>query len=114
MNRKWHNVKSQIARDLENPAYRKRFEVDYETFKIAVQILLALEKKNWTYQDLAKAIGTNKSHISRDLKSGGIESASVSRIARIADALGMTFIPLFIANEKRKQILPKLHGLVAA
>ncbi|MFH1258847.1 MAG: helix-turn-helix transcriptional regulator [Elusimicrobiota bacterium] len=111
MKRKW-NVKSQIERKLENPVYRKKFEEDYEDFKIAVQILNALEKKNWSYNDLAKATGTNKSHISRDLKAGGIEKASVGRLAQIAEAMDMTFIPLFVSRHKQKQILSKLHRLV--
>ena len=69
MKRQW-NVKSRLARDLEDPEYRKRFEADYESFKLEVQLLLAMERKHWSYSDLAKAVGTQKSHISRDLKGG--------------------------------------------
>ena len=113
MKHKW-NVKSQLARDLENPEYRKRFEADYESFKLETQLLLALERKHWSYSDLAKAVGTQKSHISRDLKGGGLSSASISRIAKIAEALGLRFIPLCISEKKIKQALPLIKKLATA
>jgi transcriptional regulator with XRE-family HTH domain len=113
MKRKWR-VKSQLARELEDPEYRKRFEADYAAFKLEVQLLLALERKHWSYSDLAKAIGTQKSHISRDLKGGGLSSASLSRIAKMAEALGLRFIPLCISEKKAKQALPLILKLVAA
>src|SRR3989339_2132070 len=101
MKHSW-KVKSQIARDLENPIYRKRFEADYEAFKLEVQLLNALERKHWSYSHLAKVIGTQKSHISRDLKSGGVQSASIARVAKMAEALGMKFLPLLIPREKQR------------
>lgn len=113
MKRKGH-VKSQLERDLENPEYRKRFEADYEAFKLEVQLLLALERKHWTYSDLARAVGTQKSHISRDLKGGGLGSASISRIAKMAEALGLKFFPLCVSERKIKQALPVIKKLVAA
>jgi hypothetical protein len=113
MKRKWR-VKSQLARDLEDPQYRKRFEADYAAFKLEVQLLLALERKHWSYSDLARALGTQKSHISRDLKGRGLGSASLSRVAKIAEALGLRFVPLCISEKKIKQALPLILKLVAA
>ena len=113
MKRKWH-VKSQLARDLENPEYRKRFEADYEAFKLEVQLLLALERKHWSYSDLARAVGTNKSHISRDLKGGGLGAASIARVTKIAAALGLKFVPLCISERKMKQALPIIKKLATA
>jgi transcriptional regulator with XRE-family HTH domain len=113
MRHKW-TVKSQLARDLEDPTYRKRFEADHEAFKIEVQLLLALERKHWSYADLAKAVGSHKSHISRDLKGGGLATASIGRIAKIAEALGLRFLPLCISEKKMKQALPLIRRLVAA
>ena len=107
------NVRSQLARDLEDPEYRKRFEADYEAFKLEVQLLLALERKHWSYSDLARAVGTHKSHISRDLKGAGLGSASISRIAKIAAALGLRFFPLCVPEDKIKQALPMIRKLVA-
>jgi len=103
-----------LERDLENPEYRKRFESDYEAFKLEVQLLLALERKHWSYSDLARAMGTHKSHISRDLKGGGLASASISRIAKMAGALGLRFLPLCVPESKMKQFLPVIKKLVAA
>ena len=42
------NVKSQLERDLEDPEYKKRFEADYDAFKLEVQFLLALQRKRWS------------------------------------------------------------------
>ena len=108
------NVKSQLARDLENPEYRKRFEADYESFKLEVQLLLAMERKHWSYSDLARAVGTQKSHISRDLKGGGLASASIARIARMAEVLGLKFLPLCVSEKKMRQAIPFMKKLVAA
>lgn len=108
------NVKSQLAKDLEDPEYRKRFEADYEAFKLEVQFLLAMERKHWSYSDLARAVGTQKSHISRDLKAGGLASASISRIAKMAEALGLRFVPLCVSEKKIKQALPVIKKLASA
>ena len=107
-------VKSQLERDLEDPEYRKRFDADYEALKLEVQLLLALERKRWSYSDLARATGTQKGHISRDLKGGGLASASISRIAKMAEALGMRFFPLCLSEKKMKRALPIIRKLVLA
>ncbi|MBI5243237.1 MAG: helix-turn-helix transcriptional regulator [Elusimicrobia bacterium] len=112
--RRNNRVKSQLERDLENPEYRKRFEEEYEAFKVEIQLLLALERKHWSYSDLARAVGTQKSHISRDLRGGGLASASISRIARMAEVLGLRFLPICLPEEKVEQALPLLRRLLAA
>lgn len=111
MRHKW-KIKSQLESDLEDPEYRKRFEEGYEAFKLEVQLLLALERKHWSYSDLAKAVGTQKGHISRDLKGRGLGAASISRVAKMAAALDMKFIPLCIAQKNLKQALPVIKKLV--
>lgn len=107
-----HRVKSLLERKLEDPEYRKRHEESYAAFKLEVQILQALEKKDWSYADLAKATNTYKSNISRDLKAGGIFAASFSRISKIAKALGMRLIALLIPDDQADSILPRIEALV--
>ncbi len=107
-------VKSLIARKLENPEYRKRHDEQYAAFKLEAQILHALERKGWTYAQLADATDTYKSNISRDLRAGGILKASFSRISKIAGALGMTLIALLIPKEQEAVIIPKINVLVRA
>lgn len=104
--------KGLLERKLENAHDRQRFEAGYAAFTLEVQILQALEKKHWTYEDLAKALHTQKSNISRDLGAGKINSATVSRLAKIGEALGLKFLPLFISEKQEKTILPKLQALV--
>ncbi len=113
MRHKW-KIKGQIERDLQNPEYKKRFDMDYEAFKLAVQFLLALEKKHWSYSDLARAIGTQKGHISRDLKGGGLRTASISRISKIANALDLKFFAVCVSDKKVKAATPIIKKLIAA
>ena len=107
-------AKGLLARKMEDPAYRKRHEESYELFKLEVQMLNALEKKHWSYSDLAKVMGTQKSAISRDLKGGGLKAASMDRVAKMAEALGLKFVPFCIVESKAKQALPLIQRLAAA
>lgn len=103
-----------LARKMRDPAYRKRHEESYELFKLEVQFLNALERKHWTYADLAKVMGTQKSGISRDLKGSGLRSASIARLARMAEALGLRFFSFCVAEKKAKRVLPVIKKLLAA
>ena len=107
-------MKGSLNRKLEDPTFRKEFESGYELFKLEVQILLAMEEKGWTYAQLAKAVGTSRQNIWRDLKNGGLHKASMERVAKIAEALGLRMYAIFISRKKEKRLLPKLHRLLAA
>lgn len=107
-------AKGLLERKLENPDYRRRFEAGYAEFQLEVQILNALEKKHWTYSDLARALHTQKSNISRDLGAGKINSATVSRLAKIGEALGLKFLPLFVPEKQEQAVLTKLRMWVKA
>ena len=106
--------KGLLARKMANPAYRQRHEESYELLKLEVQLLTALEKKHWTYADLAKVMGTQKSAISRDLKGRGLSSASMARVAKMAEALGLRFFPFCVAESQFKRAFPIIQKLVAA
>lgn len=103
-----------LNRKLQDPVYRERFDKEYALFQLEVQILLALEKRGWTFTDLAKAVGTSKSNISRDLSGGRINSATITRLTRIADALGLRFLPLFVPKKTDAELAPKIRALLAA
>ena len=107
-------AKGLLARKMADPAYRKRHEESYELFRLEVQFLNALERKHWTYADLAKVMHTQKSGISRDLKGGGLQSASIARVAKMAEALGLRFFSFCVAEDKAEQALPVISRLAAA
>lgn len=44
-------MKGELNKLLENPKYKEKFERKFEFFKLEVQILFALENKDWTYDD---------------------------------------------------------------
>ena len=104
-------VRGMLEKNLEDPGYRKRFEEGYEAFELEVQILNALEAKSWTFARLAEATQTSKSNISRDLSGGGLLRATLSRIRRIADALGMRLVMLLIPKDQAHFIVPKLEEI---
>lgn len=81
-----------LNRKLKDPKYRKRFERDYELFKLEAQILLAMEDQGLTYEDLATKLGTYRSMICRDLRYGGLKVAKLYRIMRMVDALGLRLV----------------------
>ena len=103
-----------LNRKLQDPAYRERFEREAAVFRVEMQILIALEDRGWSYADLAKAVGTSKGNISRDLSGGGINSATIKRLTRIADALGLRFLPLFVPKKSVTKLAPKIRALLAA
>lgn len=105
--------KSLVERELEDPVRRKRFEKAYEAFKIEVQILNAMEKKGWSFADLARALGTHKSNISRDLSAGGINSATVSRLARIGAVLGLRFVPVYVPERSGEAMAEQIRRIVS-
>ena len=109
---KQSRAKGLIERKMGNPAYRSRFERNYPSFMLEVQILRAMERKGWTYARLAKALHTSKSNVSRDLSAGGIMSASLPRLSRIAEALGMELVPLMVEQKKEKAIMAKIQEMV--
>ncbi len=105
--------KSLFEKRMADNDFRRRFEKEYPAFNLEVQILNALEKKGWTYSKLAKAMGTSKSNISRDLSARGIRLARISRLAKMAQVLDSDFIPLLIPQKKEEKILPEIQKLVA-
>ena len=105
-------VKGLLERKLEDAGRRKRFDDAYSAFQIEVQILNAMEKKGWTFADLAQALGTHKSNISRDLSAGRINSATVSRLVRSGAVLGLQFLPLFIPMQAGKDVMPKIQKII--
>ena len=102
-------IRGLIERKLEDPKYRKEHDERYAAFKLEVQILVALEAKGWTYAKLARALHTNKSNISRDLKAGGISKASFARIHRIADALDMKLLAILVPKDEGRSLLQKIE-----
>lgn len=107
---KKHN--SLFEKEMGEPSFRKKFEDDYPSFKLELQLLNELEKRGITYLDLARAIGTHKSNISRDLKSGGIQRGTLNRIKKMANALDCLFIPLIIPKEKGDEILSRISKIL--
>jgi|GEM_PF-2048186 transcriptional regulator with XRE-family HTH domain len=105
-------AKSLYEKELQKPEFKRKFEEEYDALSIEVQILNAMEKRDWSYTDLAEAVGTSKSNISRDLKGGGLVAASFSRIRRMVEALGMKLIVLVVPKEYAVELTWRFHGMV--
>jgi len=107
-------MKGTLNRKLEDPVYRAEFEHRQRFLDLETQILLAMEDKGWSYEVLAKAVGTSRQNIWRDLKNGGLHKASLDRITRIAEALDLRVHHFLVSRKNEKKILPKLHKLLKA
>ena len=107
-------MKGELNRLLEDKKFRKNFDRGYESFQLEVQILLALEDKDWSYEDLAKATGIQRQNIWRDLKNGGLQKASLERVAKYAEALGLHAHHFLMNPKQEKELLPKLQRALAA
>ncbi len=103
-----------LNRKLQEAKYRKEFEHRQRFFRLEVQILLALEDKGWTYQDLARASETYPQNVWRDLKNGGLHKASLERVDRYAEALGLHVHHFLLSPKQEKKLLPRLQKALAA
>jgi transcriptional regulator with XRE-family HTH domain len=107
-------MKGMLNQKLEDPKYRAEFERRQRFFKLEVQILLALEERGWSYEDLARASGIHRQNIRRDLKNGGLHKASLDRVARYAEALGLHIYHLLLSPRQERKLLPRLQKSLAA
>lgn len=104
--------KNLFEREMRKASFHKKYIKGYPAFKIEVQLLRELEKNGMTYLEFARAIGTSKSNISRDLKRGGIDHATLSRLKKMANVLKCVFIPLIIPLEKKEQTLQRIEEII--
>ena len=102
-------MKGELNRLLENPEYKAKFGHRQRFFKLEVQILLALEDKGWSFSDLARATGLHRQNVWRDLKNGGLHKASLDRVSRYAEALGLHAHHLLLTPQQERKILPQIH-----
>ncbi len=107
-------MKGNLNKKLENSKYRAEFEHRQRFFKLEVQILLALEDRGWTYEDLAKVTGIHKQNIWRDLKNGGLHHASLERISRYAEALGLHAYHILLNPKQEKKVIPQIEKVLIA
>ena len=105
--------KSLFERQMEKRHFQENYEREYQEFKLEMQFLLALEQQGLTYEKFAKKIGSSKGNISRDLKGRGLQKATVERIVKMAQALGLEFLPLLLPKDRRGR-RKKLEELLAA
>lgn len=80
---------------------RARLEV-----RLAVEIARARERCDMTQKQLAKALGTTQSVISRI--ENGDQNMTLETLGRLAEALGLELVPLLI---RRRRLVPKLYSL---
>jgi hypothetical protein len=106
------NKKSMLDKKMADPEYKKRFDERFGAFKLEAQLLHAMEMKGWGYNELAAAIGSHKSNLSRDFKQGGLFNAAYSRINKMAAVLGMTLVSVLIPKNQERILLPKIDEVI--
>ena len=93
--------RSLFEKEMEKKHFKENFKREYQELKLENQILLEMEAQGLTYEKFAKKIGSSKGNISRDLKGRGLQKATIDRIVRMAQALGLEFIPLLLPKDRR-------------
>ena len=63
---------------------------------------------------MAKATGIRRQNIWRDLKNGGLQKASLERVAMYAEALGLHVHHFLMNIKQEKALLSKLQRALAA
>lgn len=108
------HTKSLFEKEMHRAFFHKKFSESYPAFQLEVQLLNELEKNGLTCLDFARAIGTSKNNISRDLKGGGIHHATLNRLKKMAKALKCVFIPLIIPIEREDRILTRIEKILTS
>jgi transcriptional regulator with XRE-family HTH domain len=106
-------TKTLFEREMERPSFRTKYEDHKKDLALEVEVLKLLEEKRMTYEAFAHLLGTKKSNVSRDLKGGGLRSATLRRIEQIAKALECDFVPLLLPRNRRARV-KKLEALLHA
>ncbi len=78
-----------LSKELENPSFKKEFDLLEEEFILAKEVILLRKTNNLTQKELAKLAGTSQPAIAR-LESGNYKNVSLSFIRKVAEALGTT------------------------
>jgi ribosome-binding protein aMBF1 (putative translation factor) len=99
-------IEKRKARD---PEFAAGFDAGYREFVIGVMLKEAREKAGVTQEELADAISTKKSVISR--LENQSNDARVSTLRKVADALGKDLV---IELRDRKRVRAKRKGAVVA
>ncbi|HPZ10430.1 MAG TPA: helix-turn-helix transcriptional regulator [Candidatus Eremiobacteraeota bacterium] len=89
-----------FEKEMNNPEFKEMFEQARRELDLEIQFFEALKKKNLTYEDFAKKLGTSRSNICRDLKGKGIQKASLNRIKKMAEILDMDLVIKLVPKEQ--------------
>ena len=92
----------------------RRIDARLEELRLEQQFLDAMQAQHITGAELARRTKAKPASISRDL-AGGLSSAKLGRVRRMADAVGCDVITLLIPREpgERKKTISRLsHELI--
>lgn len=95
--------KTLFEKRMENASFREKFEAHEKEFQLELQFLNALEKEGLTYEEFGKRINSSKGNVARDLKTKGLGRATLHRIEKMANALGLEFVPLLLPKNRRQR-----------
>ena len=82
--KKWEDVKKEMYK--RDPGMKKRVEREKEKMRLAWQIRRLRERAGLTQEQLAKAIGTSRTAITR-MENEGYDRYSLHSLRRVAEAL---------------------------
>ena len=98
MRTKVRYYKDRLKEDLKNPEFRKYYEKETMSLKIAYQIVKLRTKLGLSQKDFAKLVGTTQQVISR-LESGAYTGYTLKTLERIAKATNAEIVISFRATQ---------------
>ncbi|MCA1841539.1 MAG: helix-turn-helix domain-containing protein [Actinobacteria bacterium] len=98
--RKWKTLDEFKSELLKDEDFRARFEDHVHAFAIAREILAARRAAGMSQEELARAIGTSQSRVSKWER--GEEMPRIEALYRIADATGTTVEVAFVSGSAAK------------
>jgi len=80
-------ISTTYEREMSDPEFRARFEMEYQEFSLSEMIHQLMEKDKVSIRDLAKTAGISPSII-QDIRSGARRNITLRNLTKILNALG--------------------------
>ncbi len=90
------DISGLVKRKLRNSGFRAAYEAEDKRIELALQIIKLREQRGMTQADLAKAIGTRQSNVSRLERFD--TNLTLGTLEKVAQALGVKLIVSLVAE----------------
>lgn len=94
-----YTFKEDLARRLQDPDFKKEYDLLEEEYKLIQTVILSRKKMNLTQKELAELSGINQADISKIER--GSANPTVKLLRKLANAMGMDLELRFVPKTKQ-------------